>query len=71
MESHSVALQCHLKYEGKTVRNWKGYILRLKDNRQNFYRFLEYHVSMYLKLEPQLNNDEVDVLLTLDSFAVA
>jgi hypothetical protein len=26
---------------------------------------------MYMKLEPQLNSDEVDVMLTLDSFTVA
>lgn len=71
MESHSVAIQCHLNYEGKTVRNWRGYVLRLKDNRSNLYRFLEYHVCMYVKLEPRLNDEDIDALLTLDSFTVA
>jgi hypothetical protein len=63
-------VDCRHNFEGKTVKNWKGYILRLKDNRQNLYRFLEYHVALFIKMEPQLEDEDVDVMLTMDSFSV-
>jgi hypothetical protein len=53
-ENRDIYASCHDNFEGKTVRNWKGYVLRLKDNRENLYRFLEYHVAIYMKMEPLL-----------------
>lgn len=43
---------CLQKYEGKTVKNWRGFVMRIKDNRKSMMRFYENHATIYLKLFP-------------------
>jgi hypothetical protein len=48
MNSH-----CIDQVMGKTVQNWKGYVMRVKDKRQSMRRFYDYAIMIYLKMSPQ------------------
>ncbi len=63
--------ECLNKYRGKLFSNWEGYLLRLQDHRESVSRYYLHALSLFMKMEPKLNQDSSpDVLLTLSSEAV-
>lgn len=36
--------------EGLTVKNWRGFIMRVQDNRNTIKRHFMYAVSLYIKM---------------------
>ena len=48
--------------------NWKGYVMKIEDNRESFRRYYAHAVSLYLKMAPS-DKDELfpDLLLSADS----
>lgn len=38
-EYNSIAGRCQYNYIGSTFQNWKGYIIKIQDNRSNYFDF--------------------------------
>lgn len=56
---------CVEKYLDKCVYNWEGYVLRIKDYRENMLSFYSHAVEIFVKMEPSESNP--DIFLTFDS----
>lgn len=53
---------------GKTVQNWKGYVIRIQDYRDSLYRYLHHAVSILVQFDPPENEEIPDGMLTFDSY---
>ena len=48
--------------------NWKGYVMKIEDNRESFRRYYSHAVSLYLKMTPSDKDERMpDLLITADS----
>ena len=56
---------CKYENDGISILNWKGYVMRVDDNRESMRRFYEHAISIYVKMKPSENDEEhADLLLT-------
>lgn len=56
---------CLTENEGKTVQNWRGFVMRVEDQRHSMRRFYEHAVKIYIKMDPsELEQQRPDIVLT-------
>lgn len=59
--------KCQYEYDGKTIKNWKGYIVGVKDHREMpMVRFTDFYILLYLRIEPNTTR-QGDIKLGFDS----
>lgn len=57
--------ECKVKYTGKTVMNWRGYVIRTEDLRNNY--FSSHSVLMFVKMVPSESEFFPDLMIAIDS----
>jgi len=60
-------LKCHNKYKDKTVQNWRGYVVRVEDLRQNMYNFSPHAILIMVKMDPSEREQQPDLYIAADT----
>lgn len=52
----------------KTVKNWRGFVMRVEDRRESMRRYYDYALELYIKMEPaETDRRSPDLYLTASS----
>lgn len=61
----SLASRCQFDHIGSTFQNWKGTIIRIHDNRNNYFDFF-HSLKILMKMDPEDNKDNVDLVIDIN-----
>jgi hypothetical protein len=61
------SIGCDQHYIEKTIVNWRGYIIRVEDYRDSFYRYMHHAIGLLIKMQPSESDLYPDIILALDT----